>query len=106
VTVWVAGSYGKPRPVRRAARHQGFIPVDLEHPDQPAELVEDLAVLRGDAVGVTTEPFDIAAALPVGTDPLPFREAGATWWLVEFPAETVSIDQVRGVIRGGPAAST
>jgi alkanesulfonate monooxygenase SsuD/methylene tetrahydromethanopterin reductase-like flavin-dependent oxidoreductase (luciferase family) len=26
VPVWVAGFYGKPRPLRRAARHQGFFP--------------------------------------------------------------------------------
>jgi alkanesulfonate monooxygenase SsuD/methylene tetrahydromethanopterin reductase-like flavin-dependent oxidoreductase (luciferase family) len=32
VPVWVAGFYGKPRPLRRAARHQGFFPVNLEHP--------------------------------------------------------------------------
>ena len=27
--VWVAGFYGKPRPLRRAARYQGFFPVNL-----------------------------------------------------------------------------
>jgi len=27
----------------------------------------------------------------------------ATWWLVEFPWDGVSVDQVRGVIRDGPA---
>ena len=38
VPVWVAGFYGKPRPLRRAARHQGFFPVNLEHPEQLAEI--------------------------------------------------------------------
>ena len=33
VPVWVAGYYGKPRPMRRAARHQGFFPLALDHPD-------------------------------------------------------------------------
>ena len=46
VPVWVAGFYGKPRPLRRAARHQGFFPVNLEHPDQLAEIVAQLTVLR------------------------------------------------------------
>jgi alkanesulfonate monooxygenase SsuD/methylene tetrahydromethanopterin reductase-like flavin-dependent oxidoreductase (luciferase family) len=37
VPVWVAGFYGKPGPLRRAARHDEFFPVNLEHPDQLAE---------------------------------------------------------------------
>jgi alkanesulfonate monooxygenase SsuD/methylene tetrahydromethanopterin reductase-like flavin-dependent oxidoreductase (luciferase family) len=46
VPVWVAGSYGEPKPPRRAARHQGFFPVNLEHADQIAAIVADLTVLR------------------------------------------------------------
>jgi alkanesulfonate monooxygenase SsuD/methylene tetrahydromethanopterin reductase-like flavin-dependent oxidoreductase (luciferase family) len=106
VPVWVAGSYGRSKPLRRAARYQGFFPVDLEHPDQLAEMAADLAVLRREAGRAATEPYDVVAALPRGTDPGPYSEAGATWWLVEFPAGAVSIDQVRGVIRDGPTASS
>jgi alkanesulfonate monooxygenase SsuD/methylene tetrahydromethanopterin reductase-like flavin-dependent oxidoreductase (luciferase family) len=51
VPVWVAGYYGKPRPVRRAARHQGFFPLELDHPDQLAEIVADLTALRKEAGG-------------------------------------------------------
>jgi alkanesulfonate monooxygenase SsuD/methylene tetrahydromethanopterin reductase-like flavin-dependent oxidoreductase (luciferase family) len=99
VPVWVAGSYGKPKPLRRAARHQGLFPVNLEHPGQLAEMVADVTGLRGDAAG----PFEFVAALPPGSDPAPYAAVGATWWLVEFPWDAVSVDQVRGVIRDGPA---
>jgi hypothetical protein len=44
-----------------------------------------------------------AIALPPGTDPAPYAEAGATWWLTEFDPEAVSLEQVRGVLRDGPA---
>jgi len=101
VPVWVAGFYGKPRPLRRAARYQGFFPVNLESPDQLAEIVADLTELRAD-----TDPFDVVAALPPGGDPAPYAAAGATWWVVDFPGDAVSIDQVRGVIRGGPAPAS
>jgi alkanesulfonate monooxygenase SsuD/methylene tetrahydromethanopterin reductase-like flavin-dependent oxidoreductase (luciferase family) len=104
VPVWVAGSYGRPRPLRRAARYQGFVPVDLEHPDQLAEMVADLAALRREAGTAATEPYDIVAALPVGNDPEPYRAAGATWWLAEFAADAVSVDRVHAVIRDGPIA--
>jgi alkanesulfonate monooxygenase SsuD/methylene tetrahydromethanopterin reductase-like flavin-dependent oxidoreductase (luciferase family) len=105
VPVWVAGYYGKAKPLRRAARHEGFFPVNLEHPDQLAEIVADLAMLRTEIGRDAAEPYDVVAALPPGTDPAPYAEAGATWWMVEFPSEAASVDQVRGVIRDGPAAS-
>jgi Luciferase-like monooxygenase len=104
VPVWVAGFYGKPRPLRRAARYQGFIPVDLEHPDQLAQIVADLTELRQAAGTISTQSYDVVAALSPGRDPAPYAAAGATWWLVEFPAEAATVDRVRAVIHDGPAA--
>jgi alkanesulfonate monooxygenase SsuD/methylene tetrahydromethanopterin reductase-like flavin-dependent oxidoreductase (luciferase family) len=102
VPVWIAGLYGKPRPLRRAARYQGFFPVNLESPGQLAQIVADLGELRG-AAGTAAQPYDVIAALPPGTDPAPYAAVGATWWLVEFPSHGATADQVRSVIRDGPA---
>jgi alkanesulfonate monooxygenase SsuD/methylene tetrahydromethanopterin reductase-like flavin-dependent oxidoreductase (luciferase family) len=99
VPVWVAGFPGKTRPLRRAARYDGFFPVNLEHPDQLAEITAAVTGLREH----TTAPYDIAVALPPGTDPAPYAKAGATWWLAEFDPEAIRLDQVRGVLRDGPA---
>ena len=99
VPVWVAGFPGKIKPLRRAARHDGFFPVNLQHPDQLAEAAATITGLRQH----TTAPYDIAIALPPGTDPAPYAKAGATWWLAELEPEAVSLDQVRGVLRDGPA---
>jgi alkanesulfonate monooxygenase SsuD/methylene tetrahydromethanopterin reductase-like flavin-dependent oxidoreductase (luciferase family) len=103
VPIWVAGFYGKPRPLRRAARYQGFFPVDLEHPDQLAEIAAKLVTLRQEAGRDLSEAYDIVASLPPGTDPAPYGAAGATWWVTEFPAEGATIDGVRGILREGPA---
>jgi alkanesulfonate monooxygenase SsuD/methylene tetrahydromethanopterin reductase-like flavin-dependent oxidoreductase (luciferase family) len=102
IPVWVAGSYGKPRPLRRAARYEGFFPVNLEHPDQLAELAATLTALRREAGRDPSEPYDIVAALAPGNDPTPYGAAGATWWTVDFPADAVSVDWVRSLIRDGP----
>jgi alkanesulfonate monooxygenase SsuD/methylene tetrahydromethanopterin reductase-like flavin-dependent oxidoreductase (luciferase family) len=102
VPVWVAAYSRYAKPLRRAARHQGFFPANLEHPDELAELVARVAALRQEAGVNATDPYDIVAALPPGTDPAPYGAAGATWWLVEFPDDTVTVDQVRSVIRDGP----
>ncbi len=104
VPVWVAGFYGRPRPLRRAARHDGFMPINLQHADQLAEMVADLTALRKQAGKGTAAPYDIVAALPPGSDPTPYAAVGATWWLVEFPWDAVSAEGVRRVIRDGPAA--
>jgi alkanesulfonate monooxygenase SsuD/methylene tetrahydromethanopterin reductase-like flavin-dependent oxidoreductase (luciferase family) len=103
VPIWVAGSYGRINPLRRAARHDGFFPVNLDGPDQLAEMASRLNDLRRDA-GTADRPFDIVAARLPGDDPRPYAEAGATWWLVDFPGVSATVDQVRGVIRDGPAA--
>jgi alkanesulfonate monooxygenase SsuD/methylene tetrahydromethanopterin reductase-like flavin-dependent oxidoreductase (luciferase family) len=104
VPVWVAGSYGKARPLRRAARRQGFFPFNLEHPDQLAELVADLTALRREAGIDPAEPYDVVVALPPGNDPTPYAAVGATWWMIDFPWDAVSVDRVRAAISDGPAA--
>lgn len=98
VPVWAAAMPGSAKPLRRAARLDGFFPVNLEHPDQLAEAVATVEELRAGL-----ESYDVAVGLPVGTDPTPYAEAGATWWLPEFEPG-VPLDTVRGVIRDRPAA--
>ncbi len=97
VPVWVAGFPGKRAPLRRAARHDGFVPVNLTHPDQVAEVDATLRELRGP----NPAPFDLAVALPTGTDLAPYVAAGATWWLAEVDPGA-PLDTVLGMVREGP----
>ncbi|HEX7136021.1 MAG TPA: LLM class flavin-dependent oxidoreductase [Iamia sp.] len=98
IPVWVAGFPGKVKPMRRAARCDGFFPVNLEHPDQLAEVVATVTDLRQESA----TPLDVVASPPVGADPAPYVAAGATWWLPEIDPEAVTLDRVRGVLRDGP----
>lgn len=95
--VWVALRYGNRAPLRRAARHDGAFPIEVDQPEQLAALATDLAELRGDDPG----PFDLVVGGAPGVDPRPFRDAGATWWTVSFPV-TTTVEQVRGAVRDGP----
>ena len=56
------------------------------------------ARLRGD----NPAPYDIAVELSPGSDVAPYAEAGATWWMTALDPG-ISLDEVRGVIREGPA---
>ena len=103
IPVWVATLGGNPKPLRRAARHDGIFPVNLEHPDQLAELLAELDGHR-QAIG-EDGPYDVAAEVSPDTDPRPYVAAGATWLLTAFEPESISVDRVRGVARNGPAAA-
>ncbi len=98
VPVWVAGYAGRPRPVRRASRFDGFFPLGLRHPDQLAEIHETIRDRQADP----TAPYDIAVAVPPGVDPAAYVAAGATWCLTDFEPEALSLAHVRKVLRDGP----
>ncbi|MEV5001515.1 LLM class flavin-dependent oxidoreductase [Nocardioides sp. LML1-1-1.1] len=98
VPVWVAGFPGYQRPLRRAARHDGFVPVNLEHPDQLAEAVATIDGLRADP----TAPYDVAVPLAPSADLAAFAAAGTTWWLTDVDPEGITADEVRGIVRAGP----
>lgn len=110
IPVWVAGFPGKRKPVLRAARYDGFFPVNLEHPDELAEAVAAVLAAREVHLTQSAEPgseslqdYDIAVALPPDADVKAFAEAGATWWLAEFDLDTITLDTVYGVLADGPA---
>lgn len=100
IPVWVGGGAGRRLPLERAARHAGYVPVNLEGPDQLAESIATIDGLRGHPL---PGEYDVAVGLPLGVDPRPYADAGATWWLTEFDPCSVTPDAVRGVIRDGPA---
>ena len=97
IPVWVAGRWPRRRPLRRAARWDGFFPIELPEPAALAELAAEVAELRdGDG------PFDLVVEIDAGEDPEPWVAAGATWVLTSFPIETRA-ETVRAAIAAGPA---
>ncbi|TNM46114.1 LLM class flavin-dependent oxidoreductase [Nocardioides albidus] len=98
VPIWTAGFPGKQPPLRRAARHDGFVPVNLEHPDQLAQAVAGIHALRDDR----RAPYDVAVPLPVTADLAAFEAAGATWWLADVDPHSITVDGLLGIVRDGP----
>ncbi len=102
VPVWIAGFPGKVRPLRRAAGYDGFVPVNLEHPDQLAEAVGRIAELRASLHPDAPAAYDVVVPLAPDADLAAFQAAGATWWLTDVDPHSLTVDQVRGVLRDGP----
>jgi alkanesulfonate monooxygenase SsuD/methylene tetrahydromethanopterin reductase-like flavin-dependent oxidoreductase (luciferase family) len=90
IPVWVASRWPHRRPLRRAARFDGLFPIDLPGPEALAELVDEMRALRDG-------PFEVVVTNPVGTDPRPWVEAGATWCLTGFGPQPTEA-QVRDAV--------
>ena len=110
IPIWIAGTWPRPRPFRRAARYDGVVPMssniekDLSTDDVGAiarfikENRESAGafdiVHAGDTTGKSKrEAADIVA---------PFIEAGATWWNeAPLPWKT-TLEDIRARIDAGP----
>lgn len=65
-----------------------------------ADSAAERIVVRFFAVRLHTSTTTLGDA---GTDGKAFADVGATWWLTDFDPERRTLDEVRGVLRGGPA---
>jgi alkanesulfonate monooxygenase SsuD/methylene tetrahydromethanopterin reductase-like flavin-dependent oxidoreductase (luciferase family) len=94
IPVWLAARWPYRRPVRRAAKWDGFFPIDLPGPEELAILVEEVGRDDDDyAVAVTNRP---------GTDPGPWIEAGANWCLTGWGPDPKRADVERVIDEGPP----
>jgi alkanesulfonate monooxygenase SsuD/methylene tetrahydromethanopterin reductase-like flavin-dependent oxidoreductase (luciferase family) len=99
-SVWLASRGEAKRPMRRAARYDGWFPIELTDPDALAAGIADITAQRA-AAGLTG-PFDVAVTDDdLTADPAPWIAAGATWWLTGFGLSPRLVD-VEAAIEAGP----
>jgi alkanesulfonate monooxygenase SsuD/methylene tetrahydromethanopterin reductase-like flavin-dependent oxidoreductase (luciferase family) len=97
IPVWVAGRWPNRRPLRRAARWDGFFPIDLTGPDDLAVYAAELADLQA----TESDPFDLIAEIAPGADPAPWEAAGATWILTSIDSPP-KLEEVQAAAAAGP----
>jgi hypothetical protein len=117
VPVWIGGFWPHRRPMRRAARWDGAVPLFMSakhghvpHPDEVRELV---AYVRGRPHVDPGRPFEIVLGGPSPTSAAaahdllgPLIEVGATWWDERRPMDD-EVDRLEPVLRrieAGPPA--
>jgi alkanesulfonate monooxygenase SsuD/methylene tetrahydromethanopterin reductase-like flavin-dependent oxidoreductase (luciferase family) len=100
IPVWVAGRWPAKPPLRRAARWDGFFPIDH---DEVSEFAESVAYVESQraSLGRVDEPFDVVVTVEAGVDPAPWAAAGATWVLTGF-GQSPTEAEVRAAIAAGP----
>lgn len=95
IPIWLAARWPNRRPVRRAARYDGVFPIDMESPEQLAEMVGWVREQRGSLDG-----YDVVVTNPAGTDPGPWEQAGATWCLTGFGTQPREAEVIAAIERG------
>lgn len=104
IPIWVAQSMPHRRPLRRAARWDGLVPIDetamFASPAQVAAAVAEVKAMRPEAAA-----FDVNVSLLANPDPVASRDlaaeyeaAGATW--IQYGA--FGAEAVRAAIEAGP----
>lgn len=97
IPIWGAGFPGHVKPIRRAARYDGYFPVNLTSPDQLASTVAVVEAERGSLDG-----FDVVVALSPSADVGPYAAAGATWCLTDLDPAAVRLADVQAMVVSGP----
>ena len=82
IPVWVAARWPNRRPLRRAARWDGFFPIDVPEPEGARR-----ARRRGRTIAGWDGRLRGGGPNPADVDPEPWAEAGASWCLTGFGAQ-------------------
>ncbi len=110
IPIWVGGTLPLTRPMSRAARWDGAVPITWAERRLARPTAVDIAGVRDQVLrerGHTTD-FDIAVWAEVATDPARVRDelpayvdAGATWWIETAKPEAGWYDDLARRVEGG-----
>jgi hypothetical protein len=115
VPVWVAGRWPHRRPLQRAARWDGVVPLwpgfAVPSPDDFAACLDVVGEARRGSDRDTDRagrPFDGVLWIQSGDEPkhrpAAYAEAGVTWWVQSFDPRA-GLDAVRRRVEAGPPAA-
>ena len=104
IPIWVAGTWPRVAPLRRALKWDGYFPEGTT-PDDVSDVVRYVATHR-----TSDEPFDIAFGnrRPMAESArqleeiAAYAEAGLTWWMQRLGPNYGSFDESRTRVRQGP----
>ena len=96
--IWVAGIMPNRRPLRRARRWDGVVPLAKAGGTPPQELADYLASVPAEPG--RTEPWDVVAHWSEGVSPDEYADVGATWLVVsDWPTHADWVESLRRKIR-------
>jgi alkanesulfonate monooxygenase SsuD/methylene tetrahydromethanopterin reductase-like flavin-dependent oxidoreductase (luciferase family) len=119
IPVWVAGTLPAPRPIARAARWDGFVPIRFSRGGLVRPSAADIAevtsrITAGRANdGHDGNGYDMVVWAEVAPEPAalpglarPYADAGATWWIETARPEPDWWEGVAGRVAAGPVGES
>ncbi|HEY6480917.1 MAG TPA: LLM class flavin-dependent oxidoreductase [Streptosporangiaceae bacterium] len=111
IPVWVGGVLPARRPVARAARWDGMVPIRFADRRLVRPPASDIAAVRDQVTAArgSVSGFDLVVWAEVAEEPgevaalaRPYAEAGATWWIETAKPEPGWLEQVTARVAAGP----
>ena len=108
IPIWAAGQLPHPRPLRRAARWDGYYPIadnGMRAPtvEEIRTVAADIGRLRGSLEGFALVVGGETAAGPGGRRAVDaYASVGATWWFERISGFRGSLATMRDRVRAGP----
>jgi alkanesulfonate monooxygenase SsuD/methylene tetrahydromethanopterin reductase-like flavin-dependent oxidoreductase (luciferase family) len=110
IPIWVAGTWPRKPPFRRAARFDGVLPIsgNIETQLTPSQVCDLVAFIK--SVRTSDAPFEVIQSGETSGEHADedraivasYEEAGATWWFEGRLPWRSSVEKVRTRIRMGP----
>jgi alkanesulfonate monooxygenase SsuD/methylene tetrahydromethanopterin reductase-like flavin-dependent oxidoreductase (luciferase family) len=97
IPIWLAARWPNPAPIRRAAKYQGVVIIQMTEPSDVAELRRRL-----EESGADLEHFDIVVLGAVDDDVNAWEGAGVTWRLQQIGPFDIHYSQAHDVVAAGP----
>ena len=97
IPIWIAARWPHRLPIRRAARYQGVVIIEMT---DPADVATLRAQLRED--GADLANFDIVVLGGDGDDPQAWADAGVTWLMTRLGPYNLDFNAARDHVGVGP----
>jgi len=97
IPIWIAARWPHRLPIRRAARYQGVVVIEMTDP-------ADVSTLRTQLreAGADLASFDVVVLGSDGDDPQAWADAGVTWLLTRLGPYGLDFKSARDIVGVGP----
>ncbi len=100
IPIWLAARWPHPAPLRRAAKYQGVVVIQMPDPTEMTKLKQRLV-----GAGADLDHFDIVMLRKDGDDASEWANSGATWLMTQLGPYDLDFVEALARVTAGPATA-